>query len=385
MAWERFTRIVFCSTALIVLAGTWSLRGDSGSFYVQNNLVSDIKGAARTDGNLVNAWGLDASPTGPWWVNANGTGLANVYDSNGAQFMAPITIPVSPLSSGTGAPTGIVFNIFNGTGDFAILPNEPAFFIFATEDGTISAWNQTANPSQALVKVITTNGVYKGVTIGQNGTTKLLYAANFRSGTVDVFDTNFTPVSAAMLAPNAFFDSLIPAGYAPFNVQNINGSIFVTYAQQDSAKHDDVKGAGKGFVDQFLPDGTFVKRLQHGDWFNAPWGVALAPADFGDLSGLLLVGNFGSGQIASFDMQSGDFKGMMLSHGNHPVAIDGLWGIRFGNGAMAGPANFLFFAAGIQGENHGLFGSLRPKHDGEGDDNQDDQGDNGDSQGHHKH
>jgi uncharacterized protein (TIGR03118 family) len=384
MALKHFTRIVSVCTAVIVMAGTASLRGDSGSFYVQHNLVSDIKGAARTDIQLVNAWGIDASPTGPWWVNSNGKGLSIVYDSTGAAFpaMSPIVVTIPPPGSGT--PTGIVFNVFNGSGDFPVTSGNPAIFIFASEDGAISAWNPNVNMSLAMVRVpASAANVYKGLAIGQAGVRKLLYAANFRTGAVDIFDTNFAPVIPSTLSPNAFIDLTIPPGFAPFNVQNINGSIFVTYAMQDGAKHDDVAGPGNGFVDQFMTDGTLVRRLQHGNWFNSPWGVAMAPANFGDLSGRLLIGNFGSGEIASFDPGSGNFKSMMLSHGNHPVVIDGLWGLKFGNGATAGPLNVLFFAAGIQGESHGLFGTLRAKH--EDDQGGDDQGDNENSHGKNKH
>jgi uncharacterized protein (TIGR03118 family) len=381
MALQRFAQIVFSSTALIVTAGTASLQADSGSFYDQHNLVSDLnKVADRMDIRLKNAWGIDASPTGPWWVNANGTGLSIVFDGNGAPAPAnnPLVVSIPPVGSGN--PTGIVFNTFNGSGDF-----NSAVFIFASEDGTISAWNPGS--SQATTKVPpSTDNVYKGLAIGElagTPTKKVLYAANFHKGTVDVFDTNFGSLSAGSLAANAFTDVTIPAGFAPFNVQNINGSIYVMYAKQDSTAHDDVAGPGNGYVDVFAQNGSFIRRLQHGNWLNSPWGVAMAPANFGDLSGLLLVGNFGSGQIAAFDPATGAFKSMMLSHGNHPVEIDGLWGIKFGNGGMAGATNVLFFAAGPGDEEHGLFGTLRAKH--EGDQGEDDQGDNEDSHGKNKH
>jgi uncharacterized protein (TIGR03118 family) len=172
-----------------------------------------------------------------------------------------------------------------------------------------------------------------------------------------VFDTSFAPVT---LAAGMFQDPRIPAGFAPFNVQNIGGSIFVTYAMQDPTKHDDVAGPGNGFLDQYNGDGALVMRFHHGHWMNSPWGVALAPAGFGELSGRLLLGNFGSGQIASFELRSGEFQGMMRGRRGKPITIDGLWGLKFGNGANAGPANVLFFAAGIQDEAHGLFGTLAP-------------------------
>jgi uncharacterized protein (TIGR03118 family) len=182
-----------------------------------------------------------------------------------------------------------------------------------------------------------------------NGANVLL-AANFRGGHVDAFDAAFNPIN---LPVGAFTDSKVPAGFAPFNVQNIGGTIFVTFAEQDSAKHDDVPGPGLGYVDQFSSNGTLMMRLEHGQWMNSPWAVTVAPQGFGKLSGDLLVGNFGSGQIASFDPATGAFQGLMRGTRGKPITIDGLWGLMFGNGGNAGPTTTLFFAAGIQGETMG--------------------------------
>jgi uncharacterized protein (TIGR03118 family) len=307
-------------------------------------------------------------------VNANGSGLSIVYDSSGAPAPAAnpiaVTIP-APGGSGTSAPTGIVFN---GSMDFQLVPAKPALFLFATEDGTIAGWNNTVSMSTAVIKVnLSPAAVYKGLTLGTMGGQNVIYAANFRGGTVDVFNKNFAPMT---LPAGAFQDTSLPAGYAPFNVQNIAGSIFVTYAQQDAAKHDDVAGPGFGYVDRFTAAGVLITRFEHGNWLNSPWGVTQAPGNFGKLSQRLLVGNFGSGQIAAFNLESGKFQSMMNGQNGSPITIDGLWGLKFGNGAGAGPSNVLFFAAGIQDEAHGLFGTLTPAANGNNGNN-DNQG-NGD-------
>jgi uncharacterized protein (TIGR03118 family) len=326
--------------------------------YMQHNLVSDLPGMAdHTDANLVNAWGLTHPPTGPWWVNANGTGLSSLFDGTGAAFPVAqplvVTIP-GPAAGASSAPTGIAFN---ATTDFQITPNNAARFLFATEDGTIAGWNPAANPTNAVIKVNNSpSAVYKGIALGQINFQNVLFVANFRSGAVEAYDPNFNFIN---LQPGAFVDSEVPPGFAPFNVQNVNGDLFVTFAKQDAAKHDDVAGPGLGYVDEFTPEGALVRRFEHGRWLDSPWGVTTAPADFGKLSGRVLVGNFGSGQIASFS-PSGEFQGMMRGRRGKPITIDGLWGLGFGNNATAGPANVLFFTAGIQDEAHGLFGTLTP-------------------------
>jgi uncharacterized protein (TIGR03118 family) len=312
--------------------------------------------------NLVNAWGIEHSPAGPWWVNANGSGLAIVYDSGGALVPSVNPVMIPAPGGGAGAPTGITFN---GSMEFQLAALKPSFFLFATEDGTVLGWNPMVDAHHAIIKVNNSPGaVYKGATLGQMNGRLVLFVANFRGGTVDAFDTDF---HAVLLPSSAFHDSNIPAGFAPFNVQNIDGSIFVTYAKQDSLKHDDVSGPGMGYVDQYSSDGRLLNRLEHGDWMNSPWGVVSSPGNFGKLSEKILVGNFGSGQIAAFNRESGKFQGMMNGTNGQPLTIDGLWGLKFGNGVAAGDANVLFFAAGIQHEAHGLFGTLTPGQTGEGD------------------
>ncbi len=368
--WRRSSAVV---TFAFALASAVPALGEQG--YVQHNLVSDIAGLAdHTNPNLVNAWGVTRSATGPWWVNAADAGVSIVLDGTGAAIPTanPLVVMV-PAAGGTGmgSPTGIVFN---GTSDFALATGRPARFIFATEDGTISGWNSGVNPTHAVIKVDNSvSAGYKGLAMGSMDGHNVLYAANFRAGSVDVFDTNYSPVS---MPAGAFHDAMIPDGYAPFNVQNIGGTIFVAFAKQDEEHEEEVAGPGLGYVDQFTPAGTLVMRLRHGPWFNAPWAVTMAPPQhFGQLSGRLLVGNFGSGQIASFDAATGEFEGMLRGNRGKPITIDGLWGLEFGNGGTAGSATTLYFAAGIQDEAHGLFGTLTAIKPDVGDQDEDEGGD----------
>lgn len=328
----------------------------SAQHYQQTNLVSDLPGlAVTTDLNLVNPWGIARSQTSPWWVSDNGTGVSTLYNGSGQIIPLVVTIPPPPGGTGPSTPTGVVFN---GSSDFAVAPGLPARFIFVTQDGTISGWNPTANPTNAIITVNNSgSAIYTGATLGQRAGANLLYVANFFGSTINVFDTNFAPFP---LGAGAFTDPSLPEGFAPFNVQNINGTIFVAFAKQDEDREDEVAGAGLGFVDAFDANGTLLLSLRSGRWMNAPWGIALAPANFGKLGNRLLVGQFGSGEIASFDPENGNFLGLLRGPQGQPLTIEGLWGLEFGNGAAAGPANVLFFAAGIEDEEHGLFGSITP-------------------------
>jgi uncharacterized protein (TIGR03118 family) len=326
--------------------------------YKQTNLVSDMPGvAAVTDPNLVNAWGLSRSSGSPWWISDNGPGLATLYNGAGAVQSLVVTIPGADGDGGT--PTG---QVFNGTNDFQLTPGNPARFIFVTEDGTVSGWNPAVNATVAQIKVNTHSAsVFKGVALATASTAagamaNYLYVADFRKGRVNVYDASFRHVR---LDDDAFEDESIPRGFAPFNVQNVGGNLYVAFAQPDSAKHDEVDGAGLGYVDVFSPGGRLLHRLQHGQWFNAPWGIAQAPTDFGANSHNILVGQFGSGQILVFDPVTGKFKGPLYDATNTPIAIDGLWGIAFGGGGTgSGPSNTLFFTAGPNGEADGLFGGI---------------------------
>jgi uncharacterized protein (TIGR03118 family) len=325
--------------------------------YLQTNLVSDLPGVARTtDANLRNPWGIVASATSPFWIADNATGVSTLYNGSGVAQSLVVTIP--PPAGGTppAAPTGIVFN---STTSFVVSSggkSGAAAFLFATEDGTISGWNPTVDTTHAILEVDNSapGAVYKGLALGSNASGNLLFAANFNAGTVDVFDTSFHTVNLP------FHDPTLPAGFAPFGIRNIGGSLYVTYAMQDAAKHDDVAGPGNGFIDVFDTNGNLLRRLVSGDVLNSPWGLALAPSTFGAFSNDLLVGNFGDGLINAFNPATGAALGQVLDvHGN-AIHIDGLWGLSFGNGGSAGSTSTLFFTAGINGERNGLFGSLQP-------------------------
>jgi uncharacterized protein (TIGR03118 family) len=348
----------------------------SAQHYKQTNLVSDTTGAAAVqDPSLVNVWGLSRSSTGPWWVANNGTGTSTLYTGTGQ--IIPIngngivTIP-PPKGSPAGTvatPTGTVFN---GSADFVLpAPNaKPAAFIFVTEDGTISGWN--GGPSAVLAvdnsdKGSGNSAVYKGVTTADINGKRYLYVTNFRAGRIEVYDANFKQVRISNDSFQANSDregeedhdgNHIPRGFAPFNIQNIGGSLFVTYAKQDSARHDDESGDGNGFVEIFTPSGRHIRHLQHGPWLNSPWGVVWTPRDFGEFSNTILIGNFGSGRVAVFNGFTYKFIGFVKNPDDSVLTIDGLWSLTFGNGAAAGPSTTLFFSAGTDHESHGLLGTL---------------------------
>lgn len=325
--------------------------------YTQTNLVSDLSGTAKNmDAHLKNPWGLTRGLTTPWWVANNGDGTSTLYDGQGNPIPNRVfDVPPPKGSSNPSTPTGVVFN---GTMDFTVAPMQPALFIFVTEDGTISGWNPNVNPTTAILKVNNSpRAVYKGATLSEAFGKHFLYVTNFRSGRVEVYDTKF---HLAHEFDNRFQDNRIPHGYAPFGIQALGRNIFVTYAKQDATHHDDVAGPGNGFVDVFSPGGQLLARLEHGPWMNSPWGVAMAPGDFGEFSHSLLIGNFGGGNIAAFNPVNGNFLGNVLNPDNSTLHIDGLWSLQFGNNAAAGASNTLFFTAGINGEADGLFGTITP-------------------------
>ena len=321
--------------------------------YVQTNLVSNIQGvAAFTDANLKNPWGISSSPTSPFWISNNGTGTSTLYNGAGQPFPVNnplvVTIPPSPGST----PTG---QVFNGGSGFELAPGQPARFLFATEAGTIAGWNPAANATNALIEVNNggTGASYKGLAIGNNASGDFLYAANFGNGKIDVFDSGFAAASLA----GSFTDPNLPSGYAPFNIQNLNGTLYVTYALVGQGG-DDVPGAGNGIVDAFDTNGNLIKRVVTGGALNSPWGLALAPAAFGEFGGALLVGNFGDGLINAFNPTTGTPLGTLRDAANNPIANDGLWGLHFGNGGNGGSLNTLYFTAGPNNEADGLFGSI---------------------------
>ena len=418
LKWAKFS-------AIFALALFGFSSSTPAQHYTQTNLVADptesVGKAPVHDPNLLNPWGLTRSPNGsPWWLGNNNSGTSTLFsivppppgapagtpptaspasffaadphpDSNGNGINSPfndfVMVPPPGFAPGTqSAPTGVVFN--GSSTDFLLNKGTPAglpaIFIFSTEDGTISGWNPGANiaagakpPSvNAVLEVDNSDkgapdsAVYKGMTSGEinidGKLVKVLYVSNFRSGRVEVYDTNFHRVH---LGEDAFDDDSIPVDFAPFNVQNIGGSIFVTYAKQDGPRHDPVGGDGFGFVDIFSTAGKFQGRLEHGDWFNAPWGVVWTPRDCGEFSNTILVGNFRSGWIAAFNGFSKKFIGFVRNPDDSLVTIPGLWSLTFGNNGGAGSSETLFFTAGGADELHGLFGTLTavPAELGDGD------------------
>lgn len=322
--------------------------GAAPSRYVQTNLVSDVPGMAQlTDPDLVNAWGMSFSPTSPVWVSDNGADVATLY--RGATGGGPIMKVPLTVSIPDGAPTGQVFN--PGT-DFALSDGHPARFIFASENGSIDAWNP-GDGTTAESRATLSGAVYKGLAITTGVGGSFLFAADFHDDRIDVFDAHFDPVELA----GSFSDPQLPTGYAPFNIANIGGHLFVTYAKQDAAAHDDVAGPAHGFIDVFDLQGNLVRRLVSHGHLDSPWGLAMAPAGFGQFSGDLLVGNFGDGRINAYDPITGEFVGALSTRPGRPIVIDGLWGLFFGTQTIGGPTTLLF-SAGPDGEQHGLFGTI---------------------------
>jgi uncharacterized protein (TIGR03118 family) len=319
----------------------------SDNVYSVTNLVSDVSGQApNTDSNLKNAWGLTSTAGSPWWVADNGADVSTIYRADGTTARAPVQV--------SSAPTGAVSN---SSSNFVIsngVTSAPATFIFSTEEGQILAWASAVSGNAAMVEASSSDAIYKGLAIAGDR----LYATDFHHGRVDVFDGSFQPVNSS----GAFVDPGIPSGYAPFGIQNVNGNIVVTYAKQDANREDDVKGQGLGFVDMFSTTGTFLGRIATHGQLNAPWGIAMAPANFGRFGGDLLIGNFGDGEISAYEPQlDGSFElvGQMRTGSHQVLSIDGLWALQFGKGAANnGPITTLFFTAGPNDESHGLFGTI---------------------------
>jgi uncharacterized protein (TIGR03118 family) len=343
-------RLVSMTVLALVMFALVSLPA-TAQIFTPTILTSDIPNVGNfNDTNLVNPWGLVATPKSPWWVSDNGSGLATLYDGTGSPQKLVVQIPQWDGTPG-GAPDGIVFN---STTDFAIGGNA-THFLFATEDGTVQGWSSGTSTVISPVNNFP-NAVYKGLAIGSAGGANYLYVADFRGGAVAVFDTNFAPHS---FGPGAFVDPSIPSGFAPFNVANIgNGNLAVTYAKQDAAKHDDVAGLGNGYVDIYNTSGVLQMRLPHVVYLNSPWAVVVAPASgFGGFSGDILVGQFGSGAIVAYT-PGGRFVGLLFDPAALPLRIESLWGLGFGNGAGSGPTTTLYFTAGTFAEAHGTFGTI---------------------------
>jgi uncharacterized protein (TIGR03118 family) len=317
------------------------------SAYLETKLVADEPslGATLVDPNLVNPWGIAFSSGGTLWVSDNGTHLSTLYNGTGGKLSLVVTIPRAGGSPG-GKPTG---QVFNSTTDFLINGGPKAAFIFAGEDGTISAWS-SGTAAQIVADRSANDAVYKGLAMATNGGANFLYATNFKKNAIDVFDKTFKYVSS-------FTDTSIPSGYGPFGIHNINGQLWVTFAKQKAPDNeDDQAGAGNGFVDIFNPDGTRVKRFVSNGRLDSPWAVVMAPASFGSAGGNILIGNFGDGLIGAYDATSGAFRGFLHDATGKSITIDGVWDLQFGVGSA--PATNLYFTAGPNGETHGLLGTL---------------------------
>jgi uncharacterized protein (TIGR03118 family) len=337
--------------------------------YVQTNLVSDIPGlAAHTDPNLKNPWGTSVGPNTPIWASDNHAGVTTLYDGAGNPQPKVVSIPAPPSAgaSAVGAPTGQAFNTLNNSStDFVISKDGvsgPAFFLFATEDGTIAGWNPNVDNGHAVIAVdrsTTTDSSgdvganYKGLALVSTPSGKFIYATSFRFGQVDVFDTHFNLV-------NSFTDPTLPAGFAPFGIHNIGGKLYVTFAKQGPGKDDDAARPGNGFVDVFAPNGDLLQRLVSRGRLDSPWAVTMAPSSFGAFGGDILVGNFGDGHINAYDPVTGRFQAELMRPDRRPITIDGLWGLRFAPTALNAITNALYFTAGLNHEADGLFGTLTP-------------------------
>ena len=377
--------------AIFVIAGT-AVRADDNADrdnrsnrYIVTNLTADLPGVApNTDPVLRNAWGVAFTPAAsPFWIADNASGCSTLYDGAGAKVALQVAIPLSdntvpstackPASTQTNpplptpaAPTGIVWNPTTSPTTGFLVPGTtiPASFIFDTEDGSLSAWAGTIpDPSRAVVAVDNSGSgaVYKGLATGINVHGVFLFATNFNAGTIDVFapdgSTGFRAATKQEIEGD-FSDPSIPAGFAPFGIQNINGDLFVTYAKQNAAKHDDVAGPGNGFVDVFDTNGHLLQRFASRGSLNSPWGVARASFAFGRFSGQILVGNFGNGKINVFD-SDGHFLGTLRGDKGRPIVIDGLWTLTLGGGRNSN-SNTLYFTAGPNDETNGLFGTITP-------------------------
>jgi uncharacterized protein (TIGR03118 family) len=341
--------------ALVVVVPAPAGAGSGG--YVQENLVSDQPGAAQLlDPQLVNAWGMSRGANTPIWVSDNGTDVSTLYSG------AVPGNPESPVAKNAnihptipgGAPTGQVFNDTTATNPTAFnLPGTTtaARFIFAGEDGDLSAW---ASGAAATLVAQTEGAIYKGLALAHTPSGPMLLAANFGDNSIDVFDASFKLVDSTGM----FSDPTLPAGYAPFNVAEIGGQIFVTYALKGG--EDDIAGPAHGFVDVFTTSGAWVKRFASHGVLNSPWGMTLAPAGFGQFAGDLLIGNFGDGRIHAFDPATGEVLGTLRGTSGAPLAIDGLWGLITGDAAAGGP-DAVWFSAGPDEESHGLLGVLRAR------------------------
>lgn len=347
---------VFLKSALLLAAAVAAKGQTPANVYRVVNIVSNVAGvAAATDPNLVDAWGISNTNT-PFWVSDHVSGLSTVYASTGVPSATVVTIP-SATAGATGKPTGQVQNSAGSA--FTLNNGANASFIFATEDGLITAWNSgDAKLAEIKVNNSASGAVYKGLAIGTSAAGGTLYGANFHSGNIDTWGPGFAAVKLA----GTFTDPSVPAGFAPFNIWSLGGSLYVEYAKQDSKQFLDVAGAGNGYVAIFDVNGNLLQHLISNGPLNSPWGVAIAPAGWGAFGGALLVGNFGDGRINAFNLTTGAFLGALQDATGNPITISGLWGLLFGTGTKADP-NTLYFVAGVPDGSsipRGLLGSIAP-------------------------
>jgi uncharacterized protein (TIGR03118 family) len=291
------------------------------------------------DAGLINPWGLASSGGSPFWLGVNGSGTSELYNGAGAKQGLVVAIP------GDGSVTGVVFSGVGFNGDT---------FLFVSEDGTVSGWRGALGTNAEILQSPSPDNVYKGIAQAVITGNTYAYAADFRGGEIDVLKGTL----GAPDLPAKFLDPNLPAGYAPFNIQNLGGTLYVTYAVQDGAKEDDVPGLGNGIVDRFDVNGNLLGRLVTGGVLDSPWGLAIAPAGFGSLAGDLLVGNFGDGRIHAYNPLTGALLDTLTDASNSPISIDGLWALRVGNGGQGGDPDKVYFTAGPGGESGGRFGFL---------------------------
>jgi uncharacterized protein (TIGR03118 family) len=314
---------------------------------------SSVSSAPNIDANLVNPWGLSRATSSPWWVSDNGTGLSTLYDLTGAIQSLVVTVPPAKDAQGPSAPTGTVFNYTTG---FNVAPGAPAVFIFVSEDGTITGWNPAVDLLNAVLMVNHPGkAIFKGCAIASTDKGARLYVSNFKTGVVEVYNDQFHRLAAE----EKFKDSTLPPNYVPFGIQNVGGNIVVTFAQRNPGSTDENHGPGLGYVRVFDTKGQVLLRVEHGTFLNAPWGIAMAPGDFGPFSHRLLIGNFGDGKINAFNALSGKFEGALLDPNGSSLAIDGLWALSFaGDSTTNGLPTDLYFTAGPNDEGAGVFGKL---------------------------
>jgi uncharacterized protein (TIGR03118 family) len=347
---------------------TFTAAGQTGNAFITTNLVANTAGVAPVvDPNLVDPWGLSISTSSPFWVSNHLSGTSTLYNGSGAITPVVVIIPKGSASAtgALGRPTGQVQNNLSTASPAAFLLPAPngkvSSFIFCTDDGTISAWNGSVTASTAVVTVDNSaaGAVYKGMAIGTSAQGATIYAANFRSGNIDVFNGAWAPVTLA----GTFADPAVPSGFAPFNIWNLNNKLYVTYAKQDANKFLDVAGPGNGYVAIFDLNGNLISHLVSGGALNSPWGVAIAPPSWGSFGGDLLVANFGDGRINAYNTSLGFYAGGLQNANGSPIAISGLWAILFGNGKSGGDARTLYFAAGQPNGStvpRGIIGSIAP-------------------------